>query len=151
MGIHIQEKNSVLDTRCNKCGNCLRACHSEEAISFSLPRKPSLKLKNSLVTGVLILVLFAAPILVAQARGLFKTSNKPVITRGELLVHDVKGSMTLDELAKGFDMNVDTLLTVLGIPPDVPESTKIFDLEDINESITINTVKMELSKYLSEG
>ena len=151
MGIHIQEKNSVFDTRCNRCGNCLRACHREGAISFSLPMKPSLKLKNSFVTGVLILVLFAAPILVAHAGGLFKTSNKPVIARGELLVHDVKGSMTLHELAKGVDMNVDTLLTVLGIPPDVPDSTKIFDLEEINESITINTVKMELSKYLSEG
>ena len=59
--------------------------------------------------------------------------------------------MTIDELAKGFDMKVDTLLTVLGIPSDVPCSTKIFDLEEINESITINTVKKELSKYLSEG
>ena len=47
--------------------------------------------------------------------------------------HEVRGSMTLEELAQGFDMNVDTLLTVLGIPPDIPDSTKIFDLEEINE------------------
>lgn len=151
MGIHIQEKNSVLDTRCNRCGNCLRACHREGAITFSLPVKQSLKLKNSLVTGVIILVLFAAPILVAHAGGLFKTSNKPVIARGELVIHEVRGSMTLEELAKGFDADVETILTVLGIPSDVPDSTKIFDLEEINESITINTVKIKLSKYLSEG
>jgi hypothetical protein len=52
----------------------------------------------------------------------------------------VRGSMTLEELAKGFDADVETILTVLGIPSDVPDSTKIFDLEEINESITIHTM-----------
>jgi len=151
MGIDFTDKKAVLDTRCNRCGSCLTACRREGALTFSLPVKPMLKLRDGLVTALLIVVLFATPILIAHAGGWYNTSNKAVIERGTLVMNELKGSMTLRDLATGFDMEMETVFTLLGIPPQVPDSTKIYDLEEIDESITMHTVKMELSKYLKKG
>ena len=151
MGIDISNKKCVLDTRCNRCGSCLTACRREGAITFSLLIKPKLKLRDSLVTALLIMVLFATPILIAQAGGWYNTTNKAVVERGELVMNELKGSMTLRDLATGFDMEMETVFTLLGIPPHIPDSTKIYDLEEIDESITMHTVKIELSKYLNKG
>jgi ferredoxin len=151
MGINIDERDCVIDTRCNRCGGCLTACRREGAVTYSLSMKPFLRLKNGLVIAGLVLVLFAAPVLAAHKAGLFRTSNGRIIARGELRIQELKGSMTIGELAAGFDTEVNTILTVLGIPADTPDSTKIFDLEEIDESITIHTVKTELSKHFSEG
>ncbi len=151
MRIQIHEKSAVLDTRCNRCGKCLAACPSPGALTHSIQRKPFLKLRNSLVTGIILLILFSTPILIAHAGGLFKTSNKPVISRGGLSIQEVKSSMTLKELAKGFDLEIETIISILEIPHDVPDSTRIFDLEEIDELMTLKTVKTELSKYLSKS
>ena len=151
MRIQIHEMSAVLDTRCNRCGKCLAACPSPGALTHSIQRKPFLKLRNSLVTGIILLILFSTPILIARAGGLFKTSNKPVISRGELSIQEVKSSMTLKELAKGFDLEMETIISILEIPHDVPDSTRIFDLEEIDELMTLKTVKTELSEYLSKS
>ena len=128
----------------------MAVCPALGALTHSIKRKPFFKLKNSLVTGVLLLILFSTPILIARAGGLFKTTNKPVISRGNRLLQEVKSSMTLEDLAVGLDLDVETVIRVLEIPPDVPVSTKIFDLEDINELMTLKTIKSELSQYLSK-
>jgi ferredoxin len=151
MGIDIANKKGVLDTRCNRCGSCLTACRRKGAVTFSLPIRPILKLRDGLLTAILIIVLFATPILIAHAGGLYNTSNKPVVERGELVMNELKGSMTLRDLATGFDMEIETVFTLLGIPSHIPDSTKIYDLEEIDESITLHTVKTELSKYFNKG
>ena len=35
--------------------------------------------------------------------------------------------MTLKELAKGLNIDIETITGILGIPPDIHGSTKIFD------------------------
>jgi NAD-dependent dihydropyrimidine dehydrogenase PreA subunit len=150
MGIDFAHKKVVLDTRCNRCGSCLTACRREGVITFSLPTKLMISLRNGLVTASLLMVLFATPILIAHAGGWYKTSNKAVVERGTLVMNELKGSMTLRDLATGFEMEMETVFSILGIPPQVPDSTKIYDLEEIDESITMHTVKTEFSKYLSK-
>ena len=59
--------------------------------------------------------------------------------------------MTLKELAKGLNIDIETITGILGIPPDIHGSTKIFDLEDKNELLTLKTVKIKLSEYLSSN
>jgi polyferredoxin len=151
MGIDFFNRKCVLDTRCNRCGSCLTACRREGALTFSLPIKPMLKLRDALVTALLLAVLFAAPILIAHAGGWYNTSNMTSVERGTLVMSELKGSMTLRDLATGFDVEMETVFTILGISPEVPDSTKIYDLEEIDESITMHTVKMEFSKYLNKG
>ncbi len=147
MRIHIHKNKSVLDTRCNRCWTCISSCPREGALTYSIGRKPLIISKKNPIPVILLLTLFAAPIIFAQERGLFKTSNKPVIAHGKITPEEIKGSMTLKELAKSFNIDINTINKVLGIPPDIPDSTRIFDLEDIDELMTVKNVKLKLSKY----
>ena len=150
MHIPVHKRPSVIDTRCNRCGSCIDACRREGAITYSLPGK-SFVLKKKLAVGVLAIALFSAPILFAQAGGLFKTSNRPAGRRGQLVLQDIKGSMTLKEIARGLNMDMETLASILGIPTEIPDSTRVYDLEDIDEYLTMKNVKGKLSEYLGSS
>ena len=150
MHIPVHKRPSVIDTRCNRCGSCIDACRREGAITYSLPGK-SFVLKKKLAIGVLAIALFSAPILFAHTGGLFKTSNRPAGRRGQLVLQDIKGSMTLKEIARGLSMDMETLASILGIPTEIPDSTRVYDLEDIDEYLTMKNVKGKLSEYLGSS
>ena len=57
--------------------------------------------------------------------------------------------MTLKELGGGFNMDTSTILEILALPYEIPDSTRIFDLEDIDDALTMKTVKSILVEYPS--
>jgi ferredoxin len=151
MRISVHEKHSILDTRCNRCTECISSCQREGGLIYGPARLPFLRLKNAFMTGILALSLFSAPILFAHSAGFFKTSSKRPVTQGALRVEEIKGSMTLEELARGFDMDVTAMAGVLSIPPEIPDSTRLFDLEDVDESLTMKTLRERLEHYVTEN
>ncbi len=147
MRIKVSEKKFVLDTRCNRCGECLAVCPIKGGLEHSLPGKIRIPLKNRLLTAFLVLALFSAPIVISQQAGLFKTTNKVVVVEGTLKAEEIKSSMTLEELATGFNVSLDTLIAFLSLPESVPGSTKLRDLEDIDDSMTTKAVRSKMSTF----
>jgi len=150
MRIPLEKKTAVLDTRCNRCGNCLTTCPNERGMSFSFSRASLFPLKKRLVTGVLIVSLFASPILFAHAGGVFTTSRNQKLQRGKVGVEEIRGSMTVEELARAMRLDTETLWQVLGGEGSVPEEKKLYDLEEIQASLTLKAVKQKLSNYLEK-
>ncbi len=150
MRIPLEKKTTVLDTRCNRCGNCLTVCPKEAGMSFSFSRASLYPMKRRLVTGVLIVLVFAAPILFAHAGGFFHTSRNAKVQRGKIGVEEIRGTMTMEEIARGMGLDSEMLRQVLGVEENMPESTKLYDLEDLQASLTLKTVKQKLSDYLGE-
>jgi ferredoxin len=150
MRIPLEKKNVVFDTRCNRCGNCLSVCPKESGMSFSFSGAFLFPMKRKLVTGALIVLVFAAPILFAHAGGFFATSQNEKARRGKIVVEEIKGTMTMEDIARGMGLDSETLRQVLGVEGNVPESTKLYDLEDLQASLTLKTVKQKLSEYLVE-
>ncbi len=151
MRIEVDKKKAVLDTRCNRCGECLAACPIEGALDHSLPTKRKLSLRSRFITAVLVLSLFSAPIVIAWQTGLFKTSNKVVVVKGNLKIEDISSSMTLEELALGIGIDVNALKELLLLPSSAQKTTKIRDLEDLDESITTRVVRERVENLLSEA
>ncbi len=147
MRIPLEKKTAVLDTRCNRCGNCLTACPKEKGMSFSFSRASLFPLKTRLVTGVLIVSLFASPILFAHAGGFFYTSGNQKLQKGKVSVEEIRGSMTVEEIARAMGIETETLWQVLGGEGSVPEATKLYDLEEIQTSLTLKAVKQKLSSF----
>ena len=143
MRIDVAEKNSILDTRCNKCGECLSVCPEKGALTHSIGKKVSIN--NRFVTVAIVLVLFFSPIVYAQITGSFTTSNKVAIVRGTLAADDIKGSMTFGDLAIGFNMEYEELKTYLGLPDAASESMKIKDIEDIDDNHSPHTIREKMS------
>ncbi len=149
MKIDVAVKSAVFDTRCNKCGECLSSCPVDGALDHKLPGKKGYSIKNRILSGVLVVVFFAAPIVLAEEAGLFKTTNRVEIKYGTLKAADIKASFTLRELADGFGTTVDELMEYLKLPAEISGDTKLKDIEDIDETITTRIIrdKMENFRY----
>jgi hypothetical protein len=150
VNIDVAKKVTVLDTRCNRCGECLAACPVADTLDHSLlskNRSHKLSLNNRFLTSGIVLVLFFTPILAAKQAGLFKTSNTVEVVQGNLAIDDIKTTMTLDELAKGFNSTSESLLQYLDLPSDMPGDTKLKDIEDVVETATTRFIKSKMVEY----
>lgn len=141
MSIDVAKLDKVNDSRCNRCGECVSSCPVENTLVISTKRRKGISIKNGLFTALILLTIFFTPIVAAKALGLFKTTNKVEVVTGTLTPEDIKGSITIKELSDGFNIPADKILDYLGLPSDLDLSTKVRDLEDIDESITLPVIR----------
>ncbi len=146
MNIDVCGTGAVRDTRCNRCGECLDACPQDGCLTYSLPRG-RLSIRSRLVTAAIAVTLFGAPIVAARQAGLFHTTDRPVVTRGELDPEEITSSMTLEQLAQGYGTDVSTLRSFLSLPETVGGDIKLRDLEDIVEGVTTKTVRERMKEF----
>jgi len=151
-----------MDTRCNRCGECLAACPKEGSLDHSLPGAPGvlgiprasgaprggfLSLRSRMVTAVLALVLFMLPLIGGAAFGVFSSGENKPAAAAALSSEDIKGTMTLAELAAGFGTDLESLKTFLELPEGITPETKVMDLEDIAEKITLRLVRQKMESF----
>lgn len=151
MHIPLHRKGSLLDTRCNRCGLCIDACPRPGALTLSFGKSRALPLRNGLITGAVLLSLFVTPLLFARYTGMYDVSNGSALAEGRLTPQEVKGTMTIAEVSKGFDIEPSMLREIVGLSEEVREETRLMDLEDIDVSVTTRVVRERLSSYLSKN
>ncbi len=151
MGIDVAKKSAVLDTRCNRCGECLAACPVRGALDHRLPGRaaaavpvPALSMRSRWLTAALALSIFAAPIAVSTATGQFVTDHRSSVTRGKLAVDEIRSSMTLADVSKGLDIEIGRLREILELPASVEKNTQLKDLEEMSEDLSTRAVKDRL-------
>ena len=100
---------------------------------------------NPVIYGIAILVIFFGTIGVAQATGNWSISGK-VTTTGEKVQltsnnpDDIKGWMTIGDVATNFDIPLPELLQAFELPADTPATTAIKDLEsDLFSTTSLRT------------
>lgn len=70
------------------------------------------------------------------------------MTAEQLETEDIESAHTLEEVAKGFGTELPALLEYLSLPAFVPGSTKIRDLEDIDEHVTTKTIRNKMEGFI---
>lgn len=152
--IAVAEKTVVRDTRCNRCGECLAACPVRGALDHSLPGRraaaasvPALSMRSRFLTAALALSIFAAPIAASTAAGQFVTSRRASVSRGALSVEQIRASMTLTDVSKGLDIEMERLRDILELPATVARDTQVKDLEELLQGLTIRAVKERLRSF----
>jgi ferredoxin len=148
MGINVSKKNAVYDTRCNRCGECLTACPIEGCLDHALPLKKKMSLKSRIVTAAVIVIIFIAPIYITQRTGLFTDGSRPNEAIVQLTAEEIESSMTMEELANGFNIDLPTLLEYLSLPSNISGSVKLRDLEDIDENVNTKIVRKKMEEFL---
>lgn len=146
VNIDVAKIEKVVDTRCNRCGECLDSCPVKGALDHKLPGQIAVSIKNRVLTGLIVLTLFFTPILIAKSLGLFITTHDIVVKVGTLKAEDIKGSLTIAELADGFAVETKDLLEYLTLPENFDIDTKLRNVEDTVEEITFPVIrdKMDL-------
>ena len=89
---------------------------------------------NPVIYGIAILVIFFGTIGVAQATGMWSISGKVTATGEKVELtssnpDDIKGWMTIGDVATNFGIPLPELLQAFALPADTPATTAIKDLE----------------------
>lgn len=105
---------------------------------------------NKYILPSFTLLALLATILIAQWTGQWITSGKQLVDVNNLTTtDDIRGWMTLQQVAAGFNLEVMDLYTLLQLPTDLPPETALKDLEGIIPDFEVTTVREALAPYVS--
>jgi hypothetical protein len=96
---------------------------------------------------IVIGVLFGT-VVGSQVFGWWSISGRTSVNLGQLSPEDIKGWMTLQQVADGLNLSIEDVYRIGGIPADVAPETALKDLEEIVE---VSTLRETLAEYLSNG
>ncbi len=105
---------------------------------------------NKYVLPGLVLLLFLGTVLVAQATGNWSTSAQktgPVTLASSA---EIKGWMTLQQVADGFGLEQAELYELLELPADVPPGTPLKELGTILPGFEVSLAREAIGRYLGE-
>jgi len=107
-----------------------------------------MKVNRYLMPGLVIAILLGS-IIVAKATGQWSVSGRGRIDVTNLTSSaDVRGWMTLQQVADGFDINQTELYRIMGIPADIPPETALKDIEKILPDFEVSEAREALAAYL---
>ncbi|MFN8466989.1 MAG: hypothetical protein U0X20_15655 [Caldilineaceae bacterium] len=104
---------------------------------------------NKWLVPILALVLILGTVGIAQATGLWVVSGREMVDLAQLKSGDeVKGWMTLQQVADGMGMETAVLVAKLGLPAELPPETVLKDIEGIVEGFEITAVRTVVDEAL---
>ncbi|MBC7765831.1 MAG: 4Fe-4S binding protein [Hyphomonadaceae bacterium] len=127
VNIDVQHTNEVKTAECLNCQTCVLNCPKAGALEM----KAGKKTVNPFVAIVLVLALFFVPILISQAAGVYNLVPGKLKAGETLKLENIKGYMTIKEVAEQAKMEVKEVYKALGIPEVVPKETKMKEIKNI--------------------
>lgn len=104
---------------------------------------------NKWLLPILALVLLLGTVGIAQAAGWWVVSGREMVDLTQLTSGDeVKGWMTLQQVADGTEIETAALIAKLGLPADLPPETVLKDIEGIVEGFEITAVRTAVDEAL---
>jgi ferredoxin len=149
VNIDVAKADKVTSMECISCNKCVSACPKKGALQV----KTAGKAISPLIMLAIIATLFFGTILVAQATGNFEVLPE-ALEQGETIpVSEVKGYFTIEETAKAIGIELEDTYKLLGIPENVPTTTKMKEISGIVPEYDFDAAKekAEESVSVSEG
>jgi NapH/MauN family ferredoxin-type protein len=143
MNVDVEAATNVTSSECINCLQCVENCPVKGTLTVgSIYEKPTAKTKKAVsvwLPAILTLAVFFGSYGVSVVAGTWKTTggrlvvdSAPAVTAtGEVKyppVEDIKGSNSLEDVLKVYNITKAELYTACSIPESVPESTKIKDV-----------------------
>lgn len=104
---------------------------------------------HPLLVPILFVVAFLGTVAVAQSAGLWSTSGRTSVTLSQLAPADVKGWMTLQQVAEGFGLSQAELYALVNLPADVPASTALKDVEKLAPGFEVSALREALEARMA--
>lgn len=97
---------------------------------------------NKWLLPALALGLLLGTVGIAQATGLWQVSGREMVSVEQMTTGaDVRGWMTLQQVADGTGIPVETLYARLALPTEIPASTALKDIEPLVEGFEVTVVR----------
>jgi hypothetical protein len=102
---------------------------------------------NPLVVPLAVIVALLGTVAAAQAAGLWTVTGRLAVEPGKLVPADLKGWMTLQQVIDGVGISQAELYGVGGLPPEVPPSTALKDLEELVPGFEVSLLREALEAW----
>ncbi|MCY6370178.1 4Fe-4S binding protein [Clostridium ganghwense] len=129
MGLDVHSEKSVSSTECISCGECITRCPVDKTLEM---KKGNTSLSINKM-GIVVITVLALVVGSNAAIGNFQTSlsNKETLTQNGILNSDnIKGYMTLNDVAEEFNIDVKFLLEKCNLPEDTDVNKSMKELKN---------------------
>jgi ferredoxin len=142
VNIDVAKTTEVKTTECISCNECVNVCPKEGAIALKFTKKTI----SPITTWIVVLVIFFGSIFITQKLGWYSNVPKPLEVGETLSIEEIRGFMSLADVASGLKMDIKELYTKLEIPESVPPTTKFKELSTFVPGMTDEKAKEILEK-----
>jgi hypothetical protein len=94
-----------------------------------------------------LIVAMLGTVFSAQVLGWWSISGRTSVNLEQLTPADIKGWMTLQEVADGLNLPIEDIYRIGGIPADIAPDMALKDLEEVVE---VSTLREALDEYITE-
>jgi hypothetical protein len=102
---------------------------------------------NAFVLPLVVVVALLGSSFIAQAAGFWSTSGRASTDVNNLATADLKGWMTLQQVMDGLNISQVELYAIANVPPAVPTSTALKDLEPIVPDFEVSALRDKLAAW----
>lgn len=137
MNIDVANSKNITSMECIDCQICVLSCPQEGCIEtkhFKRTLKPAFVIS-------MVMVLFFSGILFSKSLGIYNTLPDAIPASKTISIDEIKGYMTLKEVANGLKIDVKDLYQKLGITENVPETTKFKEVKNYIDGFTDEKAK----------
>ncbi len=157
VNIKVSQVQKVSDKNCIRCMKCVESCPvnvETDTLNIKTPnflssKRP--KLVKGFVFGLVLMLIFAAPIGITMSMGTFMTEEERIFTTAD----DIRGSYTLGEIFANYSIEREIFFRAFGLN-ELEENTPVKDLEDISgtsvESVrkVVGNIDQPINKVIAE-
>lgn len=141
--ISVQGVVEVRNAECLTCGECVACCPVPDTLGMRIGPRPV----PNLVVGILALAIFFGAVSGSKVLGFWESrpaSIQQIIGEGETRdPANIRGFMTLEQVARSFGLSTDEITSSAGLPPDTPVDEPVKDVvaplgletEDVREAV----------------
>lgn len=137
MNIDVAKNTNVTSAECINCQLCVLSCPKEGCLET---RQASKKLRPALVLTFVIVIFFGG-LFFSKFIGIYNTLPEPIPVNKTISIDEIRGYMTLMEVADGLKIDIKDLYEKLGISGDVPPETKFKEVKNFIPGFTDEKAK----------
>ena len=146
VNIDVAKIKNVTSAECINCQECTEICPKEGALTntFSFNKKRKFK---PLSVALAILIIYFGGIGIAAAAGLYKTLPGPIVPGTDITdVEELKGYMTLSDIASATGTPLTELYEKMEIPADIPDNIPMKEMSQHVPGFDFHEAKDKLLK-----
>lgn len=137
VNIDVATSKEVKSAECISCQTCVLNCPKAGALEI----KEGNKTVKPFLVIVMVLALFFVPIFISQAFGVYNLLPKKIAAGQTIGLSEIKGFMSIEEVAKDTGIEIKDVYKKLQIPENVPSTTKMKEISKIAPGYDFEKVK----------
>ncbi len=138
--IDVQHSVEVKTAECINCQTCVLNCPKSGALEL----KQGKRIIQPVIAIILVLALFFVPILVSQSFGVYNLLPEKIKEGQTLKIDEVKGYMTIKEVAELSKTDIKEIYRAFKIPENVPKETKMKEIGNVAPGYSFEKIKEAL-------